>query len=417
MQYNVHMNNAMNKFTLVLLPIITLALGWQLGMRFEENRLLQMSEQLELLYGESGSGQVLTNEDDLNFDLLEGVTRLLLTHYIAPEKLESQSMILGAAQGFVAALNDPYTTFMPPEENHLFQQSLQGKMEGIGAELTLRDGSIVVVRPLKGSPALDAGLQTDDVIMAVDDTDIRGQTLSEVVMRIRGPAKTTVKLSILRPGEAESISITITRGQITIPSTEYEIKEDERGMVGYIAINQFGENTAEETESAVRDMLEKKVDGIILDVRYNGGGYLDRAVEMASLFLPQGKVVSVARKEGEPEHHYVNGRPLDTTIPIVILINEGSASASEILADALHDHERATLIGKTTYGKGTIQEIFELPGGSSLRVTTAKWLTPNGKDLSKEGVDPDIEVDRTLEQAQNDEDPQLDEAIEYLLMN
>ena len=411
------MNNVLNKFTLVLLPIITLTLGWQLGVRFEQNRLHQMTEQLELLYGESGSGQILTSEDDLQFDLLEGITRLLLTHYIAPEKLESQSMLLGAAEGFVAAINDPYTTFMPPKENHVFQQSLQGKMEGIGAELTIREGNIVVVRPLKGSPALEAGVQADDVIIAVDGVDIRGETLSQAVMRIRGPAKTTVELSILRPGETETIIITITRGQITIPSTNYEIKEDPRGTIGYIAINQFGENTAEDTESAVHDMLAKEVDGIILDVRYNGGGYLDRAVEMASLFLPQGKVVSVARRDGDPEHHYVNGRPLNTTLPLVILINEGSASASEILAGALHDHERATLIGKTTYGKGTIQEIFELPGGSSLRVTTAKWLTPSGKDLSKEGVNPDIDVDRTLEEAQNDIDPQLEEAMDYLLMN
>ncbi|MDP7069355.1 MAG: S41 family peptidase, partial [Candidatus Peribacteraceae bacterium] len=210
------------------------------------------------------------------------------------------------------------------------------------------------------------------------------------------------------------LEITITRDDIKVPSTESEIKEYDGKRIGYVALNRFGDTTTTEVEEQVKKFLEDKVDALLIDVRFNGGGYLEKAVDLTSMFIQKGKVVSVARREGELSHHYVSGRPLDTEIPLAILINEGSASASEILAGVLQDAGRATIVGKQSFGKGTVQEVFELPGGTSLRVTTARWLTPNGRDLGKDGVTPDIEVERTREQIQKKEDPQLDAALELL---
>ncbi|KKW43145.1 hypothetical protein A2454_03025 [Candidatus Peribacteria bacterium RIFOXYC2_FULL_55_14] len=399
--------------TLLLLPVITLLLGLQIGEKLEQQKLSEMSEQLELLYaGQGGSGQTLSNlEEGLDFALLEGIWRLLEKHYIKPEDLKVQPMLFGAATGMVSAIGDRYTTFMTPQTNQNFQQSLQGTLEGIGAELIMKENKVVVVAPLKGSPAMQAGLAPDDIITAVDSVDIAEETLSQVVQRIRGPRGTKVVLTIVRASVPEPFDLSIVRDVFTVPSVEGEVKETASGAIGYIAINQFGEATARELETVERGFTDQNLKGIIIDVRFNGGGYLERAVEIASLFLQQGKVVSVARREGEPEHHYVNGRPLDTQTPLVVLINEGSASASEILAGALKDAKRATIIGRQSFGKGTIQEVFELPGGSSLRITTARWLTPNGTDLSKEGILPDIVVERTNEQMEAGEDPQLDAAM------
>jgi carboxyl-terminal processing protease len=303
---------------------------------------------------------------------------------------------------------------MTPKQNDNFQQSMQGKLEGIGAQLTMKNGNVVVVAPLKGSPAQSAGMKSEDIIVTVDREQITEETLNQVVQRIRGEKGTKVVIGVAREGEDQIIELTITRDEIKVPSTEMEIKETDSGSIGILSINKFGEETARDTEEAIEEMLEKNVIGIILDVRFNGGGYLERAVEMTSLFIQKGKVVSVARRDTEPEHHYVNGRPMTTDIPLVILVNEGSASASEIMAGALQDHKRATIIGVTTFGKGTVQEIFELPGGSSMRITTAHWLMPNGKNLSKEGIDPDIVVERTVDQMKENIDPQLDAAIDLL---
>ena len=410
------MSKIIRNISLVLLPVIMLGLGWELGNTASRKQLQSVEKQLEFLYtGSVGSGQVIQDpEKEVDFALLYGVWRLLLRYYIQPEDLKVQPMIYGATMGLVNAIGDPYTTFMTPKQNDNFQQSMQGKLEGIGAQLTMKNGNVVVVAPLKGSPAQSAGMKSEDIIVTVDREQITEETLNQVVQRIRGEKGTKVVIGVAREGEDQIIELTITRDEIKVPSTEMEIKETDSGSIGILSINKFGEETARDTEEAIEEMLEKNVIGIILDVRFNGGGYLERAVEMTSLFIQKGKVVSVARRDTEPEHHYVNGRPMTTDIPLVILVNEGSASASEIMAGALQDHKRATIIGVTTFGKGTVQEIFELPGGSSMRITTAHWLMPNGKNLSKEGIDPDIVVERTVDQMKENIDPQLDAAIDLL---
>lgn len=401
------------KAALVILPLIMLLLGWQLGVRFEQRSVGEFQKQFELVsQGGIGSGAAISDPaSEIDLTLLWGVWKLLLKHYIDPVALEPRSMFFGAVRGLVAAVGDPYTTFMTPEENEDFRESLDGELQGIGAELTVRDGQVIIVSPLKGSPAERAGLQPEDIVVEVDGASVVGQSLSEVVQKIRGPKGTKVTIGVLREDEAKILSFTITREEIKVPSVSFEVKETESGSVAYLEVNQFGDDTIEEVAEVLRGLREDEVSGLVLDLRFNGGGYLDGAVDMTSLFLEKGKVVSVQRRTGEPQHHYVSGRPLLTSLPLVILINEASASASEIVAGALQDHERAKVIGKKSFGKGTVQEVMDLPGGSSLRVTVAKWLTPSGKDLSADGVHPDIEVEFEEEDRGAGRDPQLEAAL------
>ncbi len=406
----------LKNLTLIALPVATLLLGMQVGIAHERQQLQgEYALIKEVFEGGTGSGQLVTDpEKEVDISLLWSVWRLLTKNYIHPDELDVTPMLYGAVSGLVNAIGDPYTSFMPPKENTAFRQSLNGSLQGIGAELTMKEEDIVVVAPLKGSPAEAAGLMPDDIITHVDDESLEGYDLTDAVEIIRGPKGTEVTLTIAREGEVAPLNITITRDEITVPSTEVEVKEYDSKRIGYISLNRFGSTTTEEVEDAVIELQGENVSGLIFDVRYNGGGYLDKAIDLSSMFLEKGKVVSVARREGEPTHHYVTGRPIESELPMVVLVNEGSASASEILAGALQDNGRATVIGKTTFGKGTVQEVFELPGGTSVRITTAKWLTPNGKDLSKEGVHPDIEIERTQEQFRDGEDPQLDAALELL---
>lgn len=409
------MNKVIKNIAIGILPIMTLALGWQLGSRYQQNKVQKALDSIEFQFtGGTGSGQTVMNpEQEVDMALMWSVWDMLIEHYIEPEKLEAQTMLHGAVSGMVRAIGDQYTVFMTPKQNNEFRDSLDGSLQGIGAELTMRDELVVVVAPLKGSPASKAGLQPEDVIVGVDGVSIESESLHETVMRIRGPKGTSVTLKIYRKGVPDFLEISIKRDEITVPSTEYEIKETDAGQIGYLAINQFGENTTSEVALAMQSFANKDLKGIIVDVRYNGGGYLEKAVDLVSMFVSQGEVVKVHRRGVEEESHFVYGKPIDTTTPMVVLTNGGSASASEIIAGALQDHGRAVLIGKQTFGKGTIQEIFAMPGGSSIRITVAKWLTPSGTDIGKEGITPNFQVERTIEDMENEIDPQFDAAIEY----
>lgn len=393
----------------IALPVIALLLGVQLGWRSRE--MLEGKGLPQAIDAVGSGGYVVNPEQEVDIGLLWHVWRLLLGRYIAPEQLQPKTMLIGAIRGMVDAVGDPYTTFFTPEEHREFRDVLQGELQGIGAELTVEEGEIVVVAPLPGSPAERAGLLPGDIIAAVDGEGTEKKSLADVVRRIRGPKGSEVSLSILRK-ETER-TLRIKREDIHIPSVEEEMKDTPEGLVAYIAVNQFGDSTVKEVSAAIGTARKADVRGLILDVRHNGGGYLDGAVALASLFLRQGEIVAVKGRGESLSHHYVTGRPALPDLPMVILVNQGSASAAEILAGALQDHKRATVIGTKSFGKGTVQEVIDLPGGGGLRLTTAHWLLPSGRNLAHEGITPDIVVDRTLEDVAAKKDPQLDAALEW----
>jgi len=402
-------------YPLVVLPLFTLALGWQLGMRYVQKEVSDLQTKLDTLYqGTTASGALITDpEKDINIGLLWGVWNLMLDKYINTEDLKAQDMVFGAVRGMVASAGDPYTTFMTPDENTDFRDSLNGSLEGIGAQLTIANENVVIVGLVKGSPAERAGLLPKDIILSVNGEDVFGQSLNDVVGKVRGEKGTSVDISVFREGESKPRTFAITREEIHVPSTEYTVKETATGSVGLLSIHQFGSDTVQEVDDFLRGIQPDSIKGLIVDLRFNGGGYLAGAVDIASMFMRSGDVVSVVGRNEPVKVEKVSGEPILPDIPLVILINEGSASASEILAGALQDNGRATIIGMKSFGKGTVQEVIDLPGGSSLRVTIAKWHTPKGRDLSKEGVAPDLVVQQQ-ENAPVDADRQLDAALQLL---
>ena len=400
------------------LPLIALVLGFQLGISYEERTLQADRQHLEEMFSQTGSGTVVQGdpEQQVDISLMWGVWRLLQRHYLRPSEMTSDKMVYGAVSGLVDALGDPYTLFMTPKDTKDFDNAMSGTLEGIGAQLDVQNGVVTIVAPLKGSPAEKSGLQARDAIVKVNDEDISGLRLDEVVGKIRGPKGTTVTITVVRPGASELVTVSVVRDAIHIPSVESKIVKQPKGSIAVIALNQFGDDSIPEMTKAIEG-LPKDIKGFVLDLRFNGGGYLDGAVDLVSMFQKTGKVVSVERRDQPSEEHVVTGKTLLSDIPMAVLINGGSASASEITAGALKDSGRAKIIGTQSFGKGTVQEIIDLPGGSSLRVTTARWLTPSGHDLGKKGITPDIVIDRTPDDVRAGKDPQIDAAVTWLLEN
>lgn len=328
-------------------------------------------------------------------------------------KIDYQAMINGAVSGMVNALGDPYTVFMNAQQSQSFDQELEGSITGIGAEVGIKGDRVIVVAPIDNSPAQKAGIKAQDIILTINDEDTKGMDLNTAVFKIRGEAGTKVKLQIQR-GE-QRLDFEITREKIDTKSVKWEVKDNN---IGYIEITRFDSHTTELTRQATTELSQKGVRAIILDLRNNPGGFLDSAVNVASEFVKSGTVVTEkpTSRTGKEERYTASGKGklTDTKIPMVVLVNGGSASASEIVAGALQDNGRAILIGEKTFGKGSVQAIENLAGGASLRVTIAHWFTPNGKNISKEGISPNIEVKLTEDDFKADKDPQIDKAIEYL---
>lgn len=347
-------------------------------------------------------------------------TRLLKYHPSASD-VSDQDYIYGAIKGMTSAVGDPYTYFLTPEESKEFiNVDLNGELQGIGAELSEGEGGILEVSSvLPGTPAEKAGLLAGDIIYKIDgETLTPPVTVFEAVKKIRGPKGTQVHLTIVRKDSQDPKEFAITRDDIHVPSVDYEEKE---GNIAYIRLNKFSESTADELQAALYKILLTPPKGVILDLRNNGGGYLDAAVDVVSAFQKEGKVVTVDdKKRGNgPKTYTVNGRAQLGDVPMVVLVNEQSASASEIVAGALQDNKRARLIGTTTYGKGSVQELENLPDGSSLRITIAKWFTPNGTNVIKTetrpgGIAPDENVPLTAEELRAGNDKQLQRALAYL---
>lgn len=352
----------------------------------------------------------------VDFSLFWRTWDLLKEKYVEKDKLDANAMMYGAIKGMLAATDDPYTTFFDPKENKAFQEEITGSFQGIGAEIGMKDGILTIIAPLDDSPAQKAGLQAGDKILKIDDKDTVDMDLEKAVSFIRGAKGTEVKLVIFRSGDKENQTheITVKRDVINVKSVKLEIRDH---SIAYIKVSRFGDDTQALFEKAINEAVNQKSKALIIDLRNNPGGYLETAVSMASLMLPNHSVVVIEEDgNGKQEKLYSQGSGRVSTMETVILINEGSASASEILAGALHDNrsQNVTLIGKKSFGKGSVQELIPLSKDTSVKITVAKWLTPQGKQINHEGITPDKVVDITDEDREKDRDPQLDSAIALL---
>jgi carboxyl-terminal processing protease len=331
--------------------------------------------------------------------------------------LTDEEKIQGAIGGLVDSYDDPYTLYLPPEEAAYFDEDISGNFSGVGMEVGIREDVVTVITPLPESPAEKAGILAGDMILRIDDKSTEGMNIDEAVRLIRGERGTEVNLTLFREGESEYREVTIVRDNISIPTSKTEV----RGDVFIITLYSFNAISEAEMQDALRGFVKSRKPKLVLDLRGNPGGYLESAVSIASYFLPLGKViVRESFGEGEGEELYrSSGRDFREFNPtnLVVLVDNGSASASEILAGALKEHGVATIIGTKTFGKGSVQELVKLDGGASLKVTIARWLTPNGTSISEGGLEPHITVERTPEDREAKRDPQLDAALDFLKRN
>ena len=329
------------------------------------------------------------------------------------QPVDDQLLMQGAIRGMMDALGDQQTFYMEPEVYENETSSLQGQYEGIGAYVDTDGDYLTIVSPIEGSPADQAGLMPGDKVIAIDGEDMTGVAPEEARLKVLGPEGTEVTLTVARDGEPEPLEFTITRAQIEIRSAEGKMLEDN---IGYIDINTFGEQTTRELNTALDDILQQNPRGIIIDLRNNPGGYLSTAVEVSSEFIDEGVILYEEYGDGRRDTHRALGNGQATEIPLVVLINEGSASASEILAGALQDYERATLVGVKSFGKGSVQNWVPLSNDQgAARVTIARWLTPDERLIDHIGLMPDVVVEMTAEDFESELDPQLDAAMETML--
>jgi len=408
--------NITNKLLIISIVIFLFGTGFKLG-EFNANNS-QIYTQSFKIYN--------ANKKNLDFSLFWEAWDKVENKFVEKDKLKPEKMFYGAIKGMVASLEDPHTYFLTPEENKQSKDDLEGKFEGIGAQLGLKDNRVVIIAPLKNSPAEKAGARAGDYITHVDGESIQGWTLLQAVKKIRGPKGTKVVLGLERKGE--EVEVEIIRNEIIINSVEleYETRKDCNNncdQIAHLKLIQFGENTNNEWDKAINKIVEKwknkEIKGLVLDLRDNPGGYLQSSVYLASEFLPKGKlVVRQESTDSDIKDYNVtrNGKLLD--IPLIILINKGSASASEIMAGALRDNKSTKLIGEQSFGKGSVQEAFDLKKGAGIHVTVSKWILPNGDWINKKGIKPDIIIENEIEEGNTitkETDKQLEKAIEEVL--
>jgi len=326
---------------------------------------------------------------------------LIETKYVAGEEIDRQDLLWGAISGLSSAVGDPYTVFFPPEENEYFESEVKGVFGGIGAEIGIRKNNLVIISPLEDSPAKRAGLKAGDRVLEIDGENTSGMTLDEAVRRIRGEKGTVVVLTVFGEEEEEPKEIGITRDIINVPVLKTE--HDEEKNIFIIKLFSFSARSGQEFRNAIREFILSGADKLILDLRNNPGGFLDSAIDIASWFLPKGEIVAVEEfRDRDPVEYRSNGYAVVRGLKMVVLVNQGSASASEIVAGALQDHGIATIMGEKTFGKGSVQELNNITQDTSLKITIARWLTPTGRSISKEGLEPDIII--TKEETENPED-------------
>ena len=383
------------KAVIVFMALITMfGLGWLVG-----------GDRISL------NDPIVTVGDDvdssISTDGIEELYRELVQNYdgdIDPDELSE-----GLKEGLVAAVGDNFTEYLSPEDTQEFNASLEGSFEGIGAELGKEGSFVIIVAPIKGAPAEAAGVQPQDIITEIDGEDATDITISEAVNRIRGEKGTDVVLTLIRDGER--VEATITRDTIDIPSVEWRVEDG----VGVIEIGRFGSDTGQLVRTAANEFKDANVQDVIIDMRGNPGGLLDQAVQVSDVFLNKGAIVLEEKKDDKVIKSFsASNEAILQNVDIAVLINEGSASASEIVAGALRDNDEAIIVGQTSFGKGSVQQLIDLSNGGSLKVTIARWFTPAGENIDKEGIEPDELVEISREDIEAERDPQFDKAIELI---
>jgi len=362
----------------------------------------------------SGRGSIICEvcpPQDLDFSLFWETLKKLQESFVEPEKIDNETILYGAISGMVDALGDPYTVFFNPEDTERFYEDIAGRFDGVGMEIAIRNNVLKVVAPLEGTPADKAGLRPGDQIIKINGELTSDLSLDDAVSRIRGPKGTKVVLTIFRESWDVPKDIELTRAEIRVPSLKIEIMENN---IAYIRIYQFSSEAGIDFSRIAVQVLTKGAEKIILDLRNNPGGYLNIARDISGFFLKRGDLVVIEDFGDSQEEYRAAGTGIFSDYPLVVLINEGSASGAEILAGALRDNREVKLIGETSFGKGSVQQLETLTGGSSVKITIAKWLTPKGQTIEDIGLEPDIEIEITDEDFEKDQDPQLDKAIEII---
>lgn len=400
---NKHRTNKIPIF--ILISLIFFGLGFGVGNLYKQSFFNSNSQKINIENKES-------NEVNVDFNIFWEVWNRVTSNFYQPDKINPQQMIYGAIKGMVASLGDPYTVFLDPTEFSDLQKSMASEYEGIGVEMGFKNNQIVVITPFPNSPAIQAGVKAGDYIIKIGDELTTGMDLSEAAMKIRGEKGTSVKLTFLHEGEEKPYELEITRALINYDTVSVEMTGD----TAYIRILQFGDKTNQEWDQVVTKIQENKnVNKVILDLRNNPGGYVESATYLAGDFVGREVVVKQRFNDGSIKtEKSSNGKKRLSFYKTVILINEGSASASEILTGALQYYKKFTIIGKKSFGKGIVQDQIPLSEETALHVTTSEWLTPDDKNIHGEGIDPDIEIEMTIEQIKKGEDPQLEKAKELL---
>lgn len=354
--------------------------------------------------------RAINHSNSVDFEQFWEVWDKIKANYVK-QPVKDEDLFYGAIQGMVYGLADPYSVYFPPQAASEFTKSLTGELSGIGAEIGIKNNQLVIIAPLAGTPADKAGLRPGDKVLAIDKRSTMGMDVETAVEKIRGPATSSVMLTLLRTGSAKPFELTIHRAKIDIPSVIFSMKS---GNVAYLRVMQFNDRTVPQFNKYIDQLLELHPKGLVLDLRNNPGGYLDAAVAMASEWITSGSVVSEKFSNGEETVYSSEGAHRLAGLPTIVLVNGGSASASEIVAGALQDTLAAKLVGEKTFGKGSVQNFEPLADGSALKVTVAEWYTPKGNNINQTGISPDVEVKQDYDKEKVGQDVVLGKALQLL---
>lgn len=409
------------KFTrkiLIIIVILSLAAGFGGGILFIQYKTAGTDDSLDFV--KQLINQEAGQPDKVDFSLFWDAWNALNKKYVNRNKINTQDLVYGAIKGMVNSLDDPYTVFFEPESSKKFQEVISGAFGGVGIEIGKRNNTLTVIAPIKNTPAFRAGIKSGDKIIKIDSKSTADMPVDEAVNLIRGKPGTKVTLTI---SNGDTKPIELTRETIKIPTVEWQMLEKNNKRIAFLQIFAFNQNVDSEFKQAAEEILKSGADSLIIDLRNNPGGLLDSAINLAGWFLNRNKTVTIEEFADGTRNEFVSdGNGALKTYPTVLLINNGSASASEILSGALHDNMGIKLVGEKTFGKGSVQELEKFSDGSSLKVTIAKWLTPSGISISEKGIEPDIKVEipakdieeNKFELGVPDKDPQLDKAIDLL---